>query len=73
MNIEQVYKDAHALLDGHFLLASGNHSSRYLQSAKVMESVHSGNTNPIQLPCELPYLTMFRVVAKDGEESCKVT
>ena len=37
MNIEQVYKDANALLDGHFLLASGNHSSRYLQSAKVME------------------------------------
>lgn len=37
MNIEQVYKDANALLDGHFLLASGNHSSRYLQSAKVLE------------------------------------
>ena len=37
MNIEQVYKEANALLDGHFLLASGNHSSRYLQSAKVME------------------------------------
>jgi len=37
-----------------------------------MDSVHSGNTNPIQLPCELPYLTMFRVKAKVGEESCKV-
>jgi len=37
MNIEEVYKDANALLDGHFLLASGNHSSRYLQSAKVLE------------------------------------
>jgi orotate phosphoribosyltransferase len=37
MNVEQVYKDANALLDGHFLLASGNHSSRYLQSAKVLE------------------------------------
>lgn len=37
MNAEQVYKDANALLDGHFLLASGNHSNRYLQSAKVME------------------------------------
>jgi len=37
MNVEQVYKDANALLDGHFLLASGNHSSRYLQSAKIME------------------------------------
>ncbi len=37
MNVEQVYKDADALLDGHFLLASGNHSRRYLQSAKVLE------------------------------------
>jgi len=38
MNIEQEYLDAAALLDGHFLLASGNHSRRYLQSAKVLES-----------------------------------
>jgi len=37
MNIEQEYIDAEALLDGHFLLASGNHSKRYLQSAKVLE------------------------------------
>jgi orotate phosphoribosyltransferase len=37
MHIEQIYKDANALLEGHFLLASGNHSSRYLQSAKVLE------------------------------------
>jgi len=37
MNVEQVYRDANALLDGHFLLASGNHSARYLQSAKVLE------------------------------------
>ncbi len=37
MNVEQVYKDANALLEGHFLLASGNHSNRYLQSAKVLE------------------------------------
>lgn len=37
MNIEQEYLDAEALLNGHFLLASGNHSKRYLQSAKVLE------------------------------------
>ena len=37
MNIEQEYIDAKALLSGHFLLASGNHSKRYLQSAKVLE------------------------------------
>jgi orotate phosphoribosyltransferase len=37
MNIEAVYKEANALLEGHFILSSGNHSSRYLQSAKVLE------------------------------------
>ena len=37
VDVEQAYKDASALLDGHFLLASGKHSSRYLQSAKVLE------------------------------------
>ena len=37
INLEKIYREADALLDGHFLLASGNHSSRYLQSAKVLE------------------------------------
>ncbi|RXJ65941.1 orotate phosphoribosyltransferase [Halarcobacter ebronensis] len=37
MNIEQIYKDADALLEGHFKLSSGNHSKFYLQSAKVLE------------------------------------
>ncbi|HIP61023.1 MAG TPA: orotate phosphoribosyltransferase [Sulfurovum sp.] len=37
MNAEQAYKDSGALLEGHFILSSGNHSSRYLQSAKVLE------------------------------------
>jgi putative protease len=31
------------------------------QSDKELESVHSGNTNPIKLPTKLPYLTIFRV------------
>jgi orotate phosphoribosyltransferase len=38
MNVEAVYKDAGALLEGHFILSSGNHSNRYLQSAKVLEN-----------------------------------
>lgn len=38
MNIEDIYKDAKALLEGHFVLSSGNHSTRYLQSAKVLEN-----------------------------------
>lgn len=37
MNVAQIYKDANALLEGHFLLSSGNHSQFYLQSAKVLE------------------------------------
>jgi len=37
MNIEKIYKDAGALLSGHFILSSGNHSANYLQSAKVLE------------------------------------
>ena len=37
MNLEKIYKDAGAYLEGHFLLSSGNHSQFYLQSAKVLE------------------------------------
>lgn len=38
MNIEQIYRDAGAYLQGHFLLSSGKHSQFYLQSAKVLEN-----------------------------------
>lgn len=37
VNLKEVYKKAGALLEGHFLLSSGNHSQFYLQSAKVLE------------------------------------
>ncbi|MCF6173197.1 MAG: orotate phosphoribosyltransferase, partial [Campylobacteraceae bacterium] len=37
MNVKQIYKDANALLEGHCLLSSGNHSKFYLQSAKILE------------------------------------
>lgn len=37
LNIEQIYKDAGAYLEGHFKLSSGNYSKHYLQSAKVLE------------------------------------
>lgn len=37
MDVAQIYKNANALLEGHFLLSSGNHSQFYLQSAKVLE------------------------------------
>lgn len=37
MQIETIYKEANALLEGHFLLSSGKHSRFYLQSTKVLE------------------------------------
>lgn len=39
MNHQQIlslYEQANALLNGHFVLSSGRHSARYLQSAKVL-------------------------------------
>ncbi len=38
MDIKKIYMDADALLKGHFKLSSGNHSTYYLQSAKVLEN-----------------------------------
>ena len=38
MNLEAIYKENKAFLQGHFLLSSGKHSGFYLQSAKVLES-----------------------------------
>lgn len=36
--LEKIYKEAEAYLEGHFLLSSGKHSQYYLQSAKVLEN-----------------------------------
>ena len=38
MNLEQIYKECGAYLEGHFLLSSGKHSQFYLQSAKMLEN-----------------------------------
>lgn len=38
LEIKQYYINAQALLQGHFLLSSGNHSGFYLQSARVLEN-----------------------------------
>ncbi|RMH62555.1 MAG: orotate phosphoribosyltransferase [Zetaproteobacteria bacterium] len=40
-----MYEDAGALLNGHFILSSGRHSSRYLQSALVL--MHPGNAEAL--------------------------
>ena len=36
--ILKIFKDAGALLEGHFLLSSGLHSGQYLQCARVLEN-----------------------------------
>lgn len=38
LDIESIYRNHEALLEGHFLLSSGNHTAFYLQSAKVLEN-----------------------------------
>jgi putative protease len=38
------------------------------ESGKELESVHSGNINPIKLPIKLPYLTIFRIETEDFVE-----
>ncbi len=35
--IEQIFTNAGALLEGHFLLSSGKHSNRYIQCASVLQ------------------------------------
>lgn len=35
--ILQIFKDAGALLDGHFVLTSGNHSPHYIEKFRVLE------------------------------------
>ncbi|HIC10908.1 MAG TPA: orotate phosphoribosyltransferase [Campylobacterales bacterium] len=38
VDVRKVYQEHQALLEGHFLLSSGNHSKYYLQSARVLEN-----------------------------------
>jgi orotate phosphoribosyltransferase len=45
MNKEEIlneFRDANALLEGHFLLSSGLHSEMYLQCARVMMKPERG-------------------------------
>lgn len=49
MDIKKYYLDANALLEGHFLLSSGNHSKYYLQSAKVLENPNVAEILAIEL------------------------
>lgn len=53
MDIEKIYKDSGALLEGHFLLSSGKHSPNYLQSAKVLENPKIAETLAKELAKEI--------------------
>ena len=55
--ILNIFKDTGALLEGHFILTSGKHSSRYFQCAKVL-----------QYP---EYLTVFSIMIADEFEDQK--
>ena len=41
-SIEQLFADAGALLDGHFLLKSGRHAGRYLEKFRVLQHPRYG-------------------------------
>ncbi|MCP4481373.1 MAG: orotate phosphoribosyltransferase [bacterium] len=41
MNVKQMFVDANALLEGHFMLSSGLHSNFYMQSAKVLQDTEN--------------------------------
>ena len=55
--ILNIFKETGALLEGHFILSSGQHSSRYFQCAKVL-----------QYP---EYLTAFSIMISDVFEQAK--
>lgn len=40
--MEEILKNAHSLLEGHFLLSSGKHSNRYVQCARLTEYPETG-------------------------------
>ena len=56
-HILNIFKDTGALLEGHFILSSGKHSSKYFQCAKVL-----------QYP---EYLTAFSIMIADEFEGQK--
>ena len=56
-HILNIFKDTGALLEGHFILSSGKHSSKYFQCAKVLQHPE--------------YLTAFSIMIADQFEDQK--
>ena len=57
------FRAADALLDGHFVLSSGRHSSRYLQCARVLMDPRRGARLAQALVARLPAEVKARVTA----------
>ena len=55
--ILNIFKETGALLEGHFILSSGQHSNRYFQCAKVLQHPE--------------YLTAFSIMISDVFEEAK--
>ena len=58
-----MYEDAGALLNGHFILSSGRHSARYLQSALVLMDIGNATALAAELITKLDGETIDMVVA----------
>ena len=56
------FRDAQALLDGHFILSSGLHSARYLQCARVLASPQRAGRLAQALAARLPAALAVDVV-----------
>jgi len=58
-----MYEDAGALLNGHFILSSGRHSARYLQSALVLMDIANATALATELITKIDAETIDMVVA----------
>jgi orotate phosphoribosyltransferase len=51
MDVKELLKKCDALLEGHFLLSSGNHSSEYFQCAKLLRFPKE-SAEVLRIPCD---------------------
>jgi orotate phosphoribosyltransferase len=50
MDVESVLRECGAMLEGHFLLSSGNHSGEYFQCARLLQFPQKAN-EVLRVPC----------------------
>lgn len=59
----QLFKTAHALMEGHFRLSSGRHSDRYLQCARILQYPDHARTLCSELASKFSALSVSGVIA----------